>query len=56
MIRPPENEQETRRFYQELCRIVNNIPTVPADSTAANIGEMVTDFNALLAVLRTAFK
>ena len=23
MIRPPENEQETRRFYQELCLVVN---------------------------------
>jgi hypothetical protein len=55
-LRPPENQIEEKRFLQELCRVVNKRkPAIPADSTAANIGELVADFNALLAELRKVF-
>ena len=56
-LRPPENESELERFYQELCRVVNKKkPVVPDDSTASDIAGIVSDFNDLLAALRTAFE
>uniref|UniRef100_A0A6H1ZM97 Putative head fiber protein n=1 Tax=viral metagenome TaxID=1070528 RepID=A0A6H1ZM97_9ZZZZ len=56
-IRPPADDAELPGFYQELCRIVNKKrPVVPADSTAGDVATLKTDFNALLAALRTAFE
>jgi len=54
-IAPPQKGEE-ERFYQELCRIVNKKrPTIPDDSEEASY-PTVTEFNALLAALRTAFE
>jgi len=53
---PPANENETPRFYQELCRVINKKrPVIPDDSEEASY-PTVTEFNALLAALRTAFE
>ena len=55
-LRPPEHPNEHAKFLQELCRVLNKRkPTIPIDSTAADVATLVTDFNALLAALRTAF-
>lgn len=56
-LRPPENPEEQKRFLQELCRVNNKRkPTIPTDSTAADVATLKTDFNNLLAALRTAFE
>jgi len=56
-ITPPQNENELPMWYQELCRIINKKrPTIPINSTAADVATLKTDFNALLAALRTAFE
>ena len=56
-IVPPRGERELDGFYQELCRIINKKrPVIPDDSTAADVATLKTDFNALLAALRTAFE
>jgi len=56
-ITPPQNENELSMWYQELCRIVNKKrPAIPNDSTAADVATLKTDFNTLLAALRTAFE
>ena len=56
-LTPPLGSKEMQRFYQELCRILNKKrPVIPDDSTAADVATLKTDFNALLAALRTAFE
>lgn len=56
-IIPPAGENELEKFYQELCRIVNKKrPVIPDDSTASDVAGIVSDFNDLLAALRTAFE
>jgi len=56
-LRPPDNKEENTAFLQELCRVVNKRKvSVPVDSVAADVGALKTDFNALLAALRTAFE
>ena len=55
-LKPPDNEAERKRFYQELCRVVNKrVPVIPDDSEEASY-PTVAEFNALLAALRTAFE
>ena len=56
-VTPPGNIQELSKWYQEMCRVLNKkTPAIPSDSTAADVPTLVTDFNALLAALRTAFE
>ena len=56
-LRPPDNDQEMRRFLQELCRVSNKrIMATQSDSTASDVAGIVADFNTLLAALRTAFE
>lgn len=56
-ITPPKDKSEVDKFHQELCRIVNKKrPTIPSDSTASDVAGIVSDFNTLLANLRTAFE
>lgn len=52
----PGNEQAGAVWITELIRIVGGIRTMPAqaDSTAATVADLRTDFNALLAALKTA--
>lgn len=53
----PPGKGEEERFYQELCRVVNKKrPVIPDDSTASDVAGIVSDFNTLLANLRTAFE
>ena len=54
MIRPPENEQETRRFYQELCLEVNKVPAPVSThyiSAATADHGAVSDGNSLRDIL-----
>lgn len=56
-LKPPDNQGEIERFRQELCRIMNKRRlAVPDDSTASDVAGIVSDFNSLLAALRTAFE
>ncbi len=56
-VKPPDNEQEVERYRQRLCYVLNKkTPVIPSDSTAADVATLKTDFNALLAALRTAFE
>lgn len=34
-IRPPDNDEELSRFYQELCRVVNKLTQGTYDTTIA---------------------
>jgi hypothetical protein len=68
MIKPPRFNQisptkapdstEQERFYRSLAdalnRLDDRVAGAQADSTASTVGELVADFNALLAKLRTA--
>ena len=56
-VKPPDNEMETERYRHEICRVLNKkTPVISSDSTAADVATIVSDFNALLAALRTAFE
>lgn len=53
----PPNQHELPRWYQDICRIINKRSVVvPSDSTAVDVAGIVSDFNDLLAALRTAFE
>ena len=50
---PGASIEEVTRKVQQLCNLVNKlVSNVPVDSTAADVPGVVTDINALLAVLR----
>jgi hypothetical protein len=49
ILRPPSDDE----FKRQVARVVNKlVGGVPADSTAATVVDLRTDFNALLALLR----
>jgi hypothetical protein len=49
-IYPPRSAtiQEIYRAVRDMCNLLNNSLNVPEDSTAANLGDLTDDFNALL--------
>jgi len=54
---PPAGPSEYDMFFEVLCRSLNKKkPVIPEDSTAVDIDGLKTDFNDLLAKLRTAFE
>ena len=51
--RPGESLEQLTKTVQQLCNLVNKlIGSVPIDSVAGDVAGVVTDLNALLAVLR----
>ena len=59
-VTPPRTDdpKEMQKFLEQICLYINTtmgrVSAAEADSTAANVAELVTDFNSLLAKLRTA--
>jgi hypothetical protein len=51
---PPALQAMGRDAVLYFNRIANRSAAPQTDSTAANVGDLVTDFNALLAKLRAA--
>ncbi len=56
-IIPPRTRdiREIERWQTEVCKLLNDKESAThADSTATTVADLKTDFNALLAKLRTA--
>ena len=59
-VKPPRTEDplEIRKFLEQICLYINTsmdrVSAAHADSTAADVTTLKTDFNGLLAKLRTA--
>jgi len=59
-VTPPRTDdpREVKKFLEELCLYINTtmgrVSAAHADSTAADVNALKTDFNSLLAKLRTA--
>ena len=57
---PPRTEdpKELSAFFEQVCLYINTamsrVSAADADSTAGTVGDLKTDFNDLLAKLRTA--
>jgi hypothetical protein len=50
VIVPPRTDDpyEVRKFYLSICQVINNlVNAIPADSTASNVAEVVSDLNDL---------
>lgn len=50
VIVPPRTKDpyELNQFFQNVCKVINNlVAAIPADSTAANVAEVVADLNSL---------
>ena len=59
-VTPPRTDdpKELEKFREQLCFYINTtmgrVSAAQADSTAADVATLKTDYNALLAKLRTA--